>query len=287
MLKLFPPLKTTKQLLIVCLCLLIFIPISGRAATPDVNQELLSKIDAPLLFLKRHSYQGIHIYDTFYKWPPGGGGIYIVENTHQAPSEWKERCIIGENTSHTLGKGVYTHPEVSWDAKKLLFCYKNKADGNTCIYEIGIDGNGLRKVSDPADAGNHFNGTTNRAGMHDISPSYLPDGRIVFLSTRAAGLVPCNNSGVTLLHVMNADGSDTHPISVNSENEFDPNVLPDGRIIFGRWEYIDKNALTVQSLWSVHPDGSNETAVFANNMTFPEACLDPRPVPGTNLIAIS
>lgn len=279
--------RTTKPGLILGLWLLVFLPVSGGASDPDAERDLLSKIDTPLLYLKRHSYTGIHIYDTFYKWPPGGGGIYIVENTHQAPSEWKERCIIGEGTNHLPGNGVYTHPEISWDAGKLLFCYKDKPGGNTCIYEIGIDGNGLRKVSDPADAGTCFNGTSNRSGMHDISPSYLPDGRIVFLSTRAAGLVPCNNSGVTLLHVMNADGSDIHPISVNSENEFDPNILPDGRIIFGRWEYIDKNALTVQSLWTIHPDGSNETAMFANNMTFPEACLDPRPVPGTGLIAIT
>lgn len=268
-------------------CLLFVFPVQGGAADAAADREMLAKIDAPLLFLKRHSYSGIHIYDTFYKWPPGGGGIYIIDDTRPDPKEWKERCIIGEGSGHFPGKGVYTHPEVSWDARKVLFCYKDKPGGNTCIYEIGIDGKGLRKVSDPGDTAASFKGTNHRGGAHDISPAYLPDGRIVFLSTRAAGLVPCNNSGVTLLHVMNADGSDIHSISVNSENEFDPNVLPDGRIIFGRWEYIDKNALTVQSLWTVHPDGSNETALFANNMTFPEACLDPRPVPGTGLIAIS
>jgi hypothetical protein len=57
--------------------------------------------------------------------------------------------------------------------------------------------------------------------------------------------------------------------------------LPDGRILFGRWEYVDKNALTIQSLWSVNPDGTQETAFYANNMVFPEAVLDARAVPGT------
>jgi len=71
---------------------------------------------------------------------------------------------------------------------------------------------------------------------------------------------------------------------VNNVNEFDPCPLPDGRILFGRWEYIDKNALTIQSLWTVLPDGTHETALFANNTVIPEAVLDARPVPGSHLV---
>ena len=219
--------------------------VEQQAKDPDaVETTMLSRLDAPLLFVKRHSYQGIHIYDTFYKWPPGGGGIYVLENPSAPRDEWKIRAVIDAATPETLGSGVYTHPEISWDAKKLLFCYKAEPEGCTRIYEIGIDGTGLRKVSDPSDLVSCNKGNTK--GMHDLSPSYLPDGRIIFLSTRPAGLVPCNNTGVSILHVMNADGTDIHPISVNSENEFDPAVLPDGRVAFGRWEYVDKNALTMQ-----------------------------------------
>jgi len=254
-------------------------------AWKEQDAAMLELLDAPLLFVKRHSYQGIHIYDTFYKWPPGGGGIYVLENPQAARAEQKIRTIIDESSGNSLGKGVYTHPEISWDGKRLLFCYKGEPNGSTRIYEIGVDGKGLRQLTDPSPTCKSFKGRG--GGQHDIAPSYLPDGRIVFLSTRPSGLVPCNNTGVSILHVMNADGSGIHPISVNSENEFDPAVLPDGRIVFGRWEYIDKNALTVQSLWTINPDGTRETAVFANNMVFPEATLDPRPVPGSDLISVT
>ena len=239
-------------------------------------------LDAPLLFVKRHSYTGIHIYDTFYKWPPGGGGIYVLENPAAPKDQWKIRPVIDPTTPETLGLGVYTHPELSWDATKLLFCFKGEPTGSTSIYEIGIDGRGLRRITDPGCACDAYKGS--HGGQHDVAPAYLPDGRIVFLSTRPSGLVPCANSGVAILHVMNADGSDIHPISVNHVNEFDPVVSPDGRILFGRWEYVDKNALTIQSLWSVNPDGTQETAVYANNMVFPEAVLDARPVPDSHLI---
>ena len=252
------------------------------AKTAAQDSALLARLDAPLLFTKRHSYSGIHIYDTYYKWPPGGGGIYVIENPAAKRDEQKVRAIIDPTTEETLGLGVYNDPELSWDAKKLLFCFKGEPHGSTSIYEIGIHGEGLRRLTDPTEHLDRYKGS--HSGQHDVTPAYLSDGRIVFLSTRPSGLVPCNNTGVAILHVMNNDGSDIHPISVNNVNEFDPSVLPDGRLLFGRWEYIDKNALTIQSLWTVNPDGTQETALFANNMVFPEAILDARPVPGSGLI---
>jgi len=255
---------------------------SNPAEVSPLEQELLASLDAPLLFTRRHSYSGIHIYDTYYKWPPGGGGIYVLENPSAPRAAWKIRPVIDPSTPETLGVGVYDDPELSWDATKILFTFKGEPAGSTSIYEIGVDGRGLRQVSDPTCACECYHGS--HGGQHDVYPAYLPDGRIVCLSTRPSGLVPCANSGVAILHVMNADGSDLHPISVNNVNEFDPAILPDGRILFGRWEYVDKNALTIQSLWSMNPDGTQETSVFANNMVFPEAVLDARPVPGTHLI---
>jgi hypothetical protein len=235
-------------------------------------------LDAPLLFVKKFNYLGLHIYDTYYKWRPGGG-IYIIENPSAPPSEQKIRPLIDATTPGSLGGGVYCKPSLSWDARHVLFCYKGAAAGSTCIYEIAIDGTGLRRLTDPSSCVADYKG--GGGGQHDFCPAYLPDGRIIFTSTRRNGLVPCANSGVDILHVMNADGSDLHPISVNNVNEFDPCVLPDGRILFGRWEYVDKTALTQQSLWTIFADGTNETALFANNMVFPEAILQARPVPGS------
>jgi len=241
------------------------------------NESLRAHLDAPLLFAKRHSYRGIHIYDTYYKWVPGGG-IYVIENPSAPVEQHRIRAVIDPTTPGTLGEGIYGEPELSWDAKRLLFCFKPDANGSTSIYEIGIDGKGLRRLTDPRPCCEDYRGS--RGGVHDVSPAYLPDGRIVFTSTRQHGLVPCANKGVDILHVMNADGTDIRAISVNNVNEFDPCVMPDGRIVFGRWEYVDKTALTQQSLWTVFPDATNETALFANNMVHPEAVLDARPVPG-------
>jgi len=239
------------------------------------NASLRSYLDAPMLFTKRHSYQGIHIYDTYYQWWPGGG-IYILENPSAPASEHVIRPVIDANTPETLGEGMYTEPDISADGTRILFCFKGEKDASTSIYEIGLDGTGLRQLTFPtmcACSEGRFK------SQHDVCPAYMPDGRIVFKSTRPNGLVPCNNTGVDILHIMDTDGKDIHCISVNNVNEFDPCILPDGRILHGRWEYLDKGALTQQSLWAIFPDGTNETALYANNMVRPEAVLDARPMP--------
>ncbi len=254
----------------------------GAEPIPSASREMLT---FPILFVQRNNYQGLHIYDTFYQWRRGGtSGIYILENPADPPEQHRIRTIIDPTTQPTLGDGNYFDASLSYDAKKILFCYKNSNHGNSVIYEIGVDGQGLRQLTSLDAEGNPYNG--GGSGHHDVRPAYLPDGRIVFTSTRYSGLVPCANNGVAILHVMNADGSDLHTISVNNVTEFDPSVLPDGRILFGRWEYIDKNALTIQSLWSIYPDGRNETAIFANNLVFPEAILQAKPVPGCDNLVV-
>ncbi|MDR0521557.1 MAG: hypothetical protein LBH00_06860 [Planctomycetaceae bacterium] len=268
-------------------------PVLSAAETPPAavdehasRKEPKGTLKYPLLFCKRLNYQGLHIYDTFYQWRhPGqlhpensGGGLYVRE------PDGTVRTVIDHASPNTLGNGLYFNPSLSYDAKKLLFSYKGAPNGNSILYEIGIDGSGLRQITNLDKNGNPYKGSG--GGHHDVRPCYLPDGRILFTSTRYSGLVPCANNGVAILHVCNADGSDIHTISVNNVTEFDPAVLPDGRVLFGRWEYIDKNALTIQSLWTVLPDGTNETALFANNMVFPEAVLQAKPVPGSDYLVV-
>ncbi|MHC4486976.1 MAG: TolB family protein, partial [Planctomycetota bacterium] len=211
------------------------------------EESLRSKLDVPILFTKRGNYQGIHIYDTCYQWHPGGG-IYILENPSDPPEKHRLQVIIDENSTNSLGKGMYFDPDLSFDAKQVLFCFKGKPDGSSYIYEIGIDGKGLRQITNPQadylpceDDGKIKSAYHGRHGSlgaaQDLTPAYLPDGKIVFTTMRHNGLVPCNNTGVAILHVMDPDGSNIHPISVNSETEFDPSIMIDGRILYGRWEY--------------------------------------------------
>jgi len=252
-----------------------------------VRAVRVAELDAPLLFVKRQPYFAGHIYDDYLTYRPGGG-IYVIENPTALIDRQIVRAVIDPKTPETLGVGVYRDPDLSFDAKRLVFAFKGP-EGNTSIYEIGVDGKGLKRLTDPArdcKARKPTQGLVGR-GQHDITPCYLPSGRIAFTSTRTGAHVMCFSSYIDVLHTMNADGSDIRCLSVNNQNEFDPSVLPDGRILYGRWEYIDKTALYMQSLWTVNPDGSNETAFFANNLAKPTAVLDARTVPDTDLVVAS
>ena len=68
---------------------------------------------------------------------------------------------------------------------------------------------------------------------------------------------------------MDGDGRNVTRISSSYLNDFTPSVLQDGRIVYSRWEYIDRPAIPVQSLWAINPDGTNVSGVFGNRAISP------------------
>jgi len=104
----------------------------------------------------------------------------------------------------------------------------------------------------------------------DVSPAYLPDGRIVFSSTRQrqskailldegkAQFEASNQSrgeSAFVLHVMNGDGTGIHQITFNASSDLNPTVLQNGRILFTRWDNAPgRNGL---HLYTTNPDGTD------------------------------
>jgi len=145
--------------------------------------------------------------------------------------------------------GYVADCEVSWDGRRVLFARRGGADDPWWhICEIGADGTGLRQIT--------------RGAYHDVQPAYLPDGRIVFSSSRIGMRDEYHGYYATGLTVMNADGSDIHCIGFNLGRDNEPAIMPDGRIAFSRLELFYSRLKTEITVHAVNPDGTRDVTLY-------------------------
>lgn len=155
---------------------------------------------------------------------------------------------------------------LSYDAKTIFFSYRPKGGEYWNIWRVGIDGSDLTQITD--------------GPFFDVSPAELPDGGIVFVSTRRFGRTVCQPGPASNLFRMNADGDGIRCVSMNTLSDFNPQVLPDGRVLFTRWEYIDRDLTYRQSLWTQNPEGSLYQLYYGNTIREFGSVLQARPIPG-------
>lgn len=170
-----------------------------------------------------------------------------------------------------LKDGIVRDPEISFDGKKVIFSMRKSKEDFYHIYEMNIDGTNLKQL-------------TSAEGISDIDPLYLADGGIVFTSTRQPKYCMCNRHIMGNLFRMNSDGSNITQIGVSTLFEGHSSLLSDGRILYDRWEYVDRNFGDAQGLWTVNPDGTKHSIYYGNNTASPGGVLEGRQIPGTDLV---
>ena len=219
----------------------------------------------PLVFVARPQYVAIyHAIDTLYqvgeategKFTPGGA-LKLLDTT--------------TGTTRTLVDtplGTVRSPCVHFDAKKILFAMRRNAKENFHIYEIHADGSELKQL-------------TFAAGVSDFDPIYLPDGGIVFSSTREPKFNMCSQDIGANLYRMDGDGSNILQITKSTLFENQAGLMPDGRIVYKRWEYVDRNFGDAHGFWTVNPDGTQQSILWGNNKADPAAVYYPRVIPDT------
>ncbi|MHC4640550.1 MAG: HzsA-related protein [Planctomycetota bacterium] len=166
-------------------------------------------------------------------------------------------------------QGTVRDPQVHYDGGKILFSYRKSGTENFHLYEINTDGSGLKQLTD--------------GRYDDIEPTYLPDGSIVFCSSRCHRWGGCWLTHVAILYRCDADGSNIRPISSNSEHENTPWPLPDGRVLYQRWEYVDRSQVHYHHLWTINPDGTGQM-IYYGNFHPGTVMIDAKPIPNTEKI---
>ena len=202
-----------------------------------------------------------------------------------------------------LAGGVFDRYDLSFDGRRIVFGHRRPKPEGYRLYEVGVDGSGLRQVTSPPPDEDRriatYGRTTFGDGFYglqgyqfwtdDVHPCYLPDGGICFASTRSEHGVLCTPAhylACTNLFRMDADGSGLRPLSHGALSEFTPAMMEDGRILYNRWEYVYKGIAAIQPLWTTRPDGSGGEEFYGDNIANPGVFWQARQVPGHPQLAV-
>ena len=194
---------------------------------------------------------------------PIGSSLCLAEAT--ADGLWRETVLLESKT------GCFRDADVSPDGKRILYSFKASDRGDDFhLYEMDVATRAVRQL-------------TSGKGAADYEGCYLPDGRILFNSTRCMQIVDCWWTEVSNLYRCEADGSNITRITYDQVHDNYPTLTWDGRILYTRWEYNDRSQMHPQPLLSMNVDGTNQRAYYGGNSWFPTTLIHARAVPNSPL----
>jgi hypothetical protein len=213
-----------------------------------------------------------------------GKGLGVLNN-------WKTGDIeINYILKGKLPVGAVRNPDLHYDAKRVVFafCDHTRADEKRYfLYEAALDGSWIRQLTgtnrDPLKTCN------DRATVivEDNDPCYLPDDDLVFISTRCQSFGRCHNGRYNpslVLHRCDPNGDHIRQLSFGNENEYEPSVLNDGRIIYTRWEYTNRHEMLFHKLWWCRPDGTAPSHYYGNDTMSPMEVVEATAIPGSHKV---
>jgi len=225
----------------------------------------MADIDEIVFACRQLNYDG-HWYANF--------GYYADNSERKAYRAMGRLCKLNIRTGKLTvllndSQGTIRDPQVHYDGRKIIFSYRKAGSEHYNLYEINSDGTDLKQLTD--------------GKYDDIEPTYMPDNSIIFCSSRCKRWVNCWLTHVAILHRCEADGKNIQPISANNEQENTPWPLPDGRVLYQRWEYVDRSQVHYHHLWTINPDGTGQM-VYYGNFHPGTVMIDAKPIPGTQKV---
>jgi len=181
-----------------------------------------------------------------------------------------------ETLYHPGGKFV-GDVELHWDGERMLFSSTDDG-GRWQVFEIRADGSGLRQR------------TYGEDDVDNYDACYLPSGDLIFSSTAPFIGVPCvkGSSHVANLFLLEPDRTGTakperariRQLTFDQDHDWCPTVLPNGRVLYLRWEYSDLPHFVSRILFHMNPDGTDQAAYYGSNSYWPNSVFYARPLPG-------
>ncbi len=277
----------TIALLLPCLSFLPAIPVfaavgdvtTGTLKSSSLLDDLMDQYTS-FIVVKHKQLGGSHyayteaVSDTYDSGAPNGeettmfrpgSQMVLVELEKNGDSVTRTETVLLESET-----GVIRDPDVSVDGTKVLFSWKKEEKTDDFhLYEYDLITKKTRQL-------------TFGLGVADTEPKYLPDGNIVFSSCRTIQTVDCFKVPVSNLYLCGPNGENIVRVGYDQVHTTYPTVTEDGRVLYTRWDYNDRNQLFVQGVFQMFPDGTGQTEVWGNNANFPTTLLHTRPVKGVS-----
>ncbi|MDX9979744.1 MAG: SUMF1/EgtB/PvdO family nonheme iron enzyme [Lentisphaeria bacterium] len=204
------------------------------------------------------------------------------------PQNWQSNCVLPrsgfDNEIATLSPvrpdgalaTVYRPAEprfvgdvdLHFSGDRLLFSSIGPQD-RWHVFECNTDGSGLRQV------------TPVLPEVDQYDACYLPDGAIILGSTAPVAAVPCVNGSTNIsnLYRLEPDGVTLRQLCFDQEHNWCPTMLPNGRVMYLRWEYTDTPHSHDRVLFQMNPDGTSQMEYYGSNSYWPNSLFYARPVP--------
>ena len=187
--------------------------------------------------------------DSWHRVAQGGAVLYLCKFDSAGKVEQL-------NEIEKVSKGIIRDCSVSFDGTKIVYSMRKDFDDSYNLYEYNLSTKTSRQLTFMKDCS-------------DINPTYLPSGEIVFSSTRASKYCACNRHIMCNLYKCDADGHNIIQIGNSIEFENGASVMADGRILYTRWEYVDRNFSGAQGLWTCNPDGTRHALFWGQETNNP------------------
>jgi hypothetical protein len=215
----------------------------------------------------------------------GAGPTILTQWQSDRP---QERVLLQDR----LPPGAFYRPHLHPDATKFAFAYADHSTNSPnffryFLYEAAADGSWVRQLTGtPRDTLETMCGRST-VMVEDSDPCYLPDGGLAFVSTRAQNYGRCHGGRYApawMLYRCDKNGDAIRPLSYGIENETTPAVLNDGRLLYTRWEYVDRHEMEFHKLWWKRPDGTGVANYYGNDTIYPLMISEARAIPGSRKV---
>jgi len=223
-----------------------------------------------ILFVKRKMLR-----PSFYGYTEGLSCANFERNFEPGSSlcllEWAgERSKVTELLSDE--DGTFRDVDMSWDGRRILFAWKKSlTEDDYHLYEMTWPDRKVRQL-------------TFGLGVADFEGCYLPNGDILFSSSRCISTTDCWTTEVSNLYTCDKDGKYLRRLGFDQVVTVHPSVLANGSVIYTRWDYNDRGQVFPQPLFQMNPDGTGQTEYYGNNSWFPTVIDHARGIPGTGKV---